>query len=537
MKRITTILALFIVFAMSAQWTTDTDVNTMVVDSEGGDMMALSASNGNTYIVFWEVVAPPENYELRLQILDVEGNQLLGTNGTLISNTIPMNTYTNTWSMIFDSDDNLYIGLTGTGGGEPAYVFKLDSDGNNLWTSDGVNIGSGYTITVLPMTNGEILVSWLSSSLYVVEMQKYDASGIAIWGSIQTVEEGGNSTVPANIFELSNGDYIMVFHSLLNGINSSLYAQRFNDLGEAQWGLPVKISDKITKYINLYDGLQDGDVVYMGYTGITGNRFDSFLQRINADGTLPWGIAGVDFDTNETDYEIDTKITFEEGSPYVWATCVYTNTNQSNSGLYVQKYDKETGARLLTDNAKMVYAIGDEKVHAGTLYLKGDTPLILLKTGMDNGVSPTTLSALSLDENGDFAWPEEVRDLATFSANKSRIQFTETVNDQKVIVFIEDKGDGEKIYAQNFYDEFLSIGDNEIENAIFFVNPVSDNWMIKSEHVITEILIYNVLGQIIYNIKNTSNEVVVNTQNWNSGMYILKVSTDEGVVTKQVIKN
>ena len=538
MKKITTILALFIVFAMNAQWTTDTNVNTLVVSSEGGDMQALSGSNGKTYIVFWESVAPPENYELRIQILDVDGNQLLGENGSLISNTIPMSTFTNTWTMTQDNNDNLYIGLTGTGGGEPAYVFKLDSDGNNLWTSDGVNIGSGYSVTVLPMSNGETLISWLSSTSFIAEMQMYDTSGNPIWGANQIVEEGGNATIPANIFELSNGDYMMVFHSLLNGINTNLYAQRYNNLGEAQWGTPTKLSDKVTRFNSFYDGVQDGDVVYMGYTGITATRFDSYLQRINPDGTLPWGINGMDFDTNETDYEMYTKIAFESGSQYVWATCNYTNTNQSESGLYTQKYDKDTGARQFTDNAKIVYAIGDEKVLSGTLQLKNDSPLILLKSGIDNGATPTTLSAMYLDENGDFVWPEEVRDLATFSANKSRIQYTKPVNNQSVAVFIENKGDGEKIYAQNFIDEILGVGDFEVENSIFFTNPVSENWTVKSESIITSISIFNILGQSIYEVSNnTSKQVQINTQSWKAGVYILKVSTEIGTISKQIIKN
>ena len=96
-------ITFFILFAfmasinVNAQWTTDTDANTVVVDSEGGDMQAISASDGKTFIVFWESVAAPINYELRLQILDVDGSQLLGNNGMLVSDQIPMSTFTYIW--------------------------------------------------------------------------------------------------------------------------------------------------------------------------------------------------------------------------------------------------------------------------------------------------------------------------------------------------------------------------------------------------------------------------------------------------------
>ena len=209
MKLITVFIALFTLLSMQAQWTTDTDVNTLVVDSEGGDMKAIGTSDGKTYVVFWKVVSAPTNYELRLQILDVDGSQLLGSDGMLVSDAIPMSTYTVIWNIFTDENNNLYIGVTGTGGGEPAYVFKLDDNGNHLWGSNGVNVGSGYSVTILPLTTGEAIVSWFPGGQAV--MQKYDSSGNAIWGTTQSIVEGANDTVPANMFELSNGDFIMVF--------------------------------------------------------------------------------------------------------------------------------------------------------------------------------------------------------------------------------------------------------------------------------------------------------------------------------------
>ena len=76
-------------------------------------------------------------------------------------------------------------------------------------------------------------------------------------------------------------------------------------------------------------------------------------------------------------------------------------------------------------------------------------PLLLIKEGFDTGASPTTLHALKLDEEGNFFWDEETWPLATYPANKSRVQFTKFIEYQSVAVFIEDKGNGLKIYAQN----------------------------------------------------------------------------------------
>ena len=540
MARLTKDLLIIVIFFFSittnAQWTSNTDINTLVTNSEGGDMKALGTSSGKTYVVYWKAVSAPTNYELRLQILDVDGFQLLGEEGMLVSDEIPMSTFTVIWNITTDEEDNLYIGLTGTGGGEPAYVFKLDDEGNNLWGSSGLQVGAGYSVTILPLSNGEVIVSWFPGGESV--LQKYDSSGVAQWDTTATVSAEGNDTVPANMFELSDGDFVLVFHSITFGINSNLFAQRFSSTeGISQWTNPTQISNYGTVFNTAYDGLQIDDNVYMGFKASPGSRFDSFLQRIDPDGTLPWGINGSDFDTNQTDYEMDTKITYQEGSQYIWATCTYTNTSQSEKGERIQKFDKETGARMLTDQAKEIYPIGSEKVHAGSISMIDNYPLLLIKEGFDNGASPTTLHTLKLDEEGNFAWDEETMPIATYSANKSRIQFTNFIENQSVAVFIEDKGSGSKIYAQNFIEGILGTSVSESESVLSFVNPVSENWVLKSNFRMESVSIYNMLGQIIlFNDKISSKEFFINTKSWEPGNYILNVKTEQGSISKSLLK-
>src|SRR5690606_34503003 len=90
------------------QWTTDTDANTLVAsDTEGGDLQSVGTSDGKTFVVFWKTVPAPVNYELRVQLLDVDGTQLFGTDGMLVSDVVPMSTHTVVWSITIDSDDNL----------------------------------------------------------------------------------------------------------------------------------------------------------------------------------------------------------------------------------------------------------------------------------------------------------------------------------------------------------------------------------------------------------------------------------------------
>lgn len=461
MKKFILFIALLISFGSYAQWTSDTDVNTLVSDSEAGDMQAIGTSNGETYIVFWKSVGAPTNYELRLQVLDASGNKQMGDEGMLISDNIPMSTFTVTWSIDVDADNNLYVGVTGTGD-YSGRVFKLDLQGNHLWGTDGITIsGQAFNIKLLPLESGEVLISYIPGNQS--EIQKYSSTGEPVWDTPATILSGTSKTAPGNIFELSDNSFMMIFHTYYNGVNSTMYAQKFDTDGVAQWTTPLQLSDKTTAYNKEYSATQDGDVVYLGYMGVHDNRFDSYIQRINSDGTLPWGLNGMDFDVNETNYEMGTQIAFTPGSSSIWAICTYSNTNQSEYGEYIQKLDKETGARQFTDNAKVVYGISNDfKMHASALHLKNNQAFFLLKTGADNGATPTTLDILLLDENGDFVWPEEVKPMASYQANKSRTFLSKTINEQCVAIFAEDKSDGEKMYAQNFVFGTLNTPDQPV---------------------------------------------------------------------------
>ena len=445
---------------LHAQWTPLTDVNTEVATSNSDDMKVLGTVNGKTVSIFWKVVASPVNYELRMQVLNNQGVKQLGPDGVLVSNNMSMSTSTAIMKMAVDQNENVYIGATGTNGGI-GFAFKLDINGNHIWGPNGINLGGGYVVTILPLSNGEAVIAWNASNQTM--MQKYSATGVPIWTSNQQVSNGAtNGKSPGDLFELPNNEFLLVFHVISFGINSTLWAQKYNASGLPMFATPIQLSNKSTVWNTSYSTTQDGNVVYYGYKAATGTHFDSYLQRINADGTLPWGINGKDFDITTTRNEMDTKIAYNSGSPYVWSICNYTNSAQSTYGVYIQKFDKVTGDRQFTDTAKVIYPIGTWKVNSGDLQIVNGFPVFLVKSGLDNGASPTTLHACKLDATGSFFWPYETEPMGTFLASKKRIHFSKTNNGKVVATFIETKATGgSKIYAQS-----VSLNTNNTGTAI-----------------------------------------------------------------------
>lgn len=538
MKKITLLLALLISSIGNAQWTTDTAVNTLVASTINNDSKSIGTNDGRTFVVFWKVVSAPTNFELRMQLLDANGVQQFGPEGMLVSNTIPMSTSTSFWRLSIDNNNNLYIGVTGTGTGTPSIAYKIDTAGNMLWGASGINLGTGYLTTILPLSTGEVMISYWPGTK--AKLQKFTSSGTPIWpAAVDIVSSNASSaTTPGDLFEMANHDVVMVFNRKLSfGVASNLFAQRYNyNDGSTVWAAPVQISDKVTVYNTYYSGAQDGDTVYYGYSAPTGSspHFDAYVLKINSDGTLPWGLNGLDFDTNVSHiyYEKDVKIAITPGSPYLWAIARYTPSSQDLMGEYVQKFDKHLGIRLFSDTAKQVFPVDDNyktQTNAANLHLVNDTPVFLIKSGLDNGATPTSLHITQLDTNGNFLWPEQTFPIATFSANKGNITLNKPVNNQIVTVFSEAKVASEpRIYAQSFTNATLTTENIEnIESVILlYPNPSSDFFTIKSDNNIEKIKVVDMLGKEIYNNEEINElETQIDATNWSNGLYIITIHT------------
>ncbi|MDG5490720.1 T9SS type A sorting domain-containing protein [Psychroserpens sp. SPM9] len=517
MKKITLLMvSILMTFITHAQWNSDTATNLLLADLTTGTIESVTTSNGNTYTLIWSEVPSPANYELRIQKTDALGNIQFGDQGALISDTLPMSSFTQVSSLTTDANENIYVGVTATNG-NGGYAFKLDSNGNHLWDSNGISLGVGYIVRLLPLASGETIITWLSGS-FNGTIQKFDTSGNSLWTN---PVELGSGTVPANSYELSNGSITIVYHVLLSGITSRLYAQNIDTNGNTQWATPPQLfaNGNNTAYNVKYSGLQDGDVIYMSYKLAHDNRFDAYVQRINADGTLPWGITGVDFDTNQTDYEQEIQIAMSPGSQNLFALCRYTGSGQGDSGIFLQKFDKETGARQLTDNAKEIYAISNNVSPIGDFRLSQDQPVFLTVEGNELNIN-------LLDSNGDFVWTEQSKPIATYAAGKSHVNLNKISNAELVATFTEDRGSGEQAYAQNFTDNALSVSDFDTENSLQFINPIHEILTLKSERELKSVYVYNALGQLVSKSQNIhSNKATIDAQNWSRGLYLVTIKT------------
>ena len=129
-------------------------------------------------------------------------------------------------------------------------------------------------------------------------------------------------------------------------------------------------------------------------------------------------------------------------------------------------------------------------------------------------------------------WEELVWD---FSGMTAGINFT------KVIVFFEFidplAGDGSTYYFDDI-KVFGSLGlnNNDSLSVTAFPNPVKSLWNVEAMEEISEITIYNTLGQRVLKVSPNSTTYSADLSSLESGMYLVQIVSSAGISTKKILK-
>ena len=445
-----TLITILILFAfvpgtIHAQWNTNTSENLLISTLPTADMQAAPTADGKTWIAFYHENGG--NYDMRAQLIDANGYKLLGPDGILVDNqTSGSATYV--FNVCVDASNNFIIGYqderTGT---DQSVVYKLSEAGTKLWGEHGIVLGGGLAPYPAALSNGEVIVVWNGDLGNTLNFQKITTAGTLAWSTPKTVTVGSATTTAGQAITNTAGKFTLIYQK--GNMYTTLYAQMFNSSGIALYQ-PLQICDQTTAAYRYYSVISEADTTYVGYYSSTGNRFNSFLQRVNPNGTIPWGMNGSHFNTSVgagDSYQGETSINMTPGSNNVWSVCNFSNPNQTVYGVYVQKFLKTTGVRQFTDQAKVVYAISSSTdQRCGDLAVIADNPMFMSYNVTEK------IFATRLDANGNFAWPgnriEVSSTTASGSTPKMRYVFTPDGPDRCACTWTEDRGDGYMGYAQ-----------------------------------------------------------------------------------------
>jgi len=85
--------------------------------------------------------------------------------------------------------------------------------------------------------------------------------------------------------------------------------------------------------------------------------------------------------------------------------------------------------------------------------------------------------------------------------------------------------------------ETLGIEDTDIVNVSVYPNPSNSNWNFRTPNtVITSVEVFNLLGKRVVLRKNNSTDIAISTQGLTSGIYIARITTEQGTKSVKLIK-
>ena len=459
-NKILLLTALIIGFTIpsSAQWTTDTLLNTKVADQnviqEVTPLQATTAS-GKTFISWFE--SSGGSYLMKMQLLDTLGNKLWATNGLLISNQ-PQSSAVYRYDLKIDHENNAIVAFQDMRSGNMATVaYKVDTAGNFLWGSNGIVLhDSVSTFEVAPsigvLPNNEVVIAWNASvgSVKKIPYQKISAGGTAAWAH-PLILTGANKYSRPAVVGLSTQGFMMVFvEETGTGLGVSMVkAQTFDANGVAllpSWTAVFNTATGFASFPKVVSDNNDGCFV-AELTGTPGNPAinDAFVQHVYANGALAWSANGIEASSLSGDHKEPKAITFRAADNHLYVLMKVLDNAQGQAGVYAQALDT-SGIKQMTPNGTMLRPLSTADYHEPYGWADAGNGFITLYA--EGTFGNEKLKAVKMDYTGTLLWNSAPVAVSSVASNKLNVSVGEFANGQTVAVW-EDERIDKGVYAQN----------------------------------------------------------------------------------------
>ena len=314
-----------------AQWQPDDKQKTRLDDPNAigqVDTHALRTPEGRTVLTWlrWTDSSSADfsnaGYHLHLQILDVDGSPLFGTEGVLVdTNATP--SYTTGYGLALASNGDILMAYPDARedieecASTAVYVYRYDQQGNSVWSPDGVKMeatiykNKGDEMAPIICTNGDNIYVGLHHSEIIREkadennwqpnpwfpnepmpdsievnydnfqLQRFRDDGTAAWSENLVVNAQMAVFQPCG-----DSDIFLIY----NSANMGLEAQRINSEGENVWQQPVTIEEESISgglYMPTPETVVDDEGgVVLTYRKIAGMTGYQVMTRLSANGQV-----------------------------------------------------------------------------------------------------------------------------------------------------------------------------------------------------------------------------------------------------------
>ena len=443
-----------------SQWNPDPAQNIHVTNL-GGDQVIpriVTGDNGDFYVA-WFSNPNGENYDVRMQRYDAQGNAQWGENGRLISDNKSA-TWISDYAFTKDNDGNLILIFQDIrSGNSNIFAYKFSPDGEPLWGEDGMQVTDtegfvGPSPTTVS-TPDHIALLWDQDAEDAPKLviQKLTSDGEKVWGEEGLVVPGqeADSFMQGNIVS-GGGDQIILIYGIEKQAGTqimTIYAQKLDGDGNSIWngGQPISLHDSVPFFIRpslVSDGA--GGAYVSWYT----TELKGFVQHLDADGQFLMPEGGAPLVASGTNLQIAPDLQFSPEKNELFVFWTDTDARQSVRGLSGQKMSP-VGELLWGDNGRNYVEMTRAGLNLVTPRLTGDNIVVFYAHGEfaeDRTILETRIKAILVSENGDPVW-EQPAVLSAFMSDKGDLE-VDMIRDQEWVAVWSDSLDAEReILMQN----------------------------------------------------------------------------------------
>ena len=432
-----------------AQWSADPAANLSVADAASDQAQAkLEPIAGQALYLSW-FDGIGSGYDVRLQQLDLAGNELFPHAGVLVADRGFSSTQDYGLSHT-PTDDALLAFRDDRPGGVQITAAKVAPDGSQPWGLLGVQLTATGAFVAAPKiagtSDGGAVVAWTQDA--TVRLRKLDSNGVKLWaGDVVLTPAAGTYSV-SDLHASGNDVVLSIVHQTGSFTSpKQLRAQKFDASGAPLWGAaPKSVFDTGSLQFGNFPSFQPDGAGGAVFTWYGVSPLQCWAQHLLANGTEAFAHNGVAVSTNAVQIRVNPWASYDANSGNTVVSWVEQNSLQSQFGLSSQKLGP-TGTRLWGAEGKVQLPLGAAEITNVRNLGSADATFVYWMTAPSFGQD--TLRGLRLASDGSTDLGPF--DVASTASDKLRMTAAGDGQGQMVLAWTDALVDDGDILAQNVH--------------------------------------------------------------------------------------